>query len=476
MDIASGVFSIADYLSRNGLNVKILHFGIERVLNSGFSLYDFINKTKPKVVGFSVHWHLQSEAAIKIASQLKKDYPEIFTVLGGITAGFFHKDIIDNYYFIDAVIRGDGERPLFLLVKAVLRKEKDFSSIPNLTWRYNGETITNLTSYQMTQRELNGLNYTNFDLLINKSFYVSCSSYFPIWLKNLSTKVNMALFPLKSMFFTSVSKGCPVSCSYCGGRNAINHDGQKEYFLCRSPESVFSSIKSAYCIGFRTIHINYLPLSQKDYYQNLFSMIRLSNIKLNCVLACFTLPGKEIVELFISTFNKSRRTFIVISPESADEEVRKKNKGYFFSNEDMLSFLSYMDKLDTPVMVFFSLGLPFETQISLEKLIEFKKHLKRHFRNVRVMASPIEMEPGSLLYNRPQEYNIIRLKGSYEDFFIGNEIKGRKDNSPGFYDKEMEKYLKSGEDKLKAFERRIDTLQCRHFCRLENLLLSLFPP
>jgi len=475
MNIASGVFSIADYLSKRGLNTRILHLGIEKALNPRFSLFDFVAKSKPKVVGFSLHWHMQSALATEIAAQLKKDYPKIFIALGGITASFFHKDIIDNFSFIDAVIRGDGERPLLLLAESVLRKEKDFFSIPNLTWRYDGATIINQAVYQMPQKELDGLNYANFDLLVNKSFYTSCSSYFPVWFENLSTKVNMALFPAKQTFFAPVSKGCPVSCSYCGGRNAVNRDGQKECFLYHSPESVFFSIKAAHCMGFKTIHINYLPVARRDYYQTLFSMIRESGLKLNCILDCFVLPKKEIVELFIASFNKSKHTFIVISPESADEGVRRKNKGYFFTNQEMLSFLSYTDKLDLPVIAFFSLGLPFETQASLEKLIELKKYLKKDFRNVKAVASSVEIEPGSLLYRHPQEYNIVKLKDSCRDFFRGGTTKEDRPNSPGFYSEQMVEHSESKGDRLRAFERKIDELRCGYFCPLEDHLLTFFP-
>ncbi|MEI6831375.1 MAG: cobalamin-dependent protein [Candidatus Omnitrophota bacterium] len=475
MVISSGLFSIADYLRGKGLKVSILHLGIEKILNPKFSLRNFIKDTNPKIIGFSMHWHLQVSPVIEISSILKKYYPDIFIILGGITASFFHEEIMNKFSAIDGVIRGDGEEPLALLIKAVLGKKVDLSDIPNLTWKNNTGTVINKTSYQIIQKELNALNYTNFNLLKNKSFYIQCSSLSLNWFNNLGVAINKRIANHRKTLYIPINKGCPVSCSYCGGRNKANHDGQNEYFMFRSVESVFNSIKSAYESGFGTVEIYFLPIPESKYYQRLFSMIKSSGMNINCVLECFVLPDKELLDLFVSSFRNSDKNLIYISPESLDEHTRNMNKGFMFSNEDMLNFLSHTDKLCIPTMLFFSLGLPFENPAFAEQILHFKKYIYSNFKNVSITGLPIEVVPGSPIYNDPQKYNLVKTKYSLSDFFSDECVNSKQPKySRGFY-KEMEiPLLKTTAEKLKYFEDSINKMRCRYCCTLENRLSRNF--
>ena len=475
MIISSGLFSIADYLHGKGLKVSILHLGIEKILNPKFSLKNFIKVANPKIIGFSMHWHLQVSSVIEVSSILKKYYPDIFIILGGITASFFHEEIMNKFSAIDGVIRGDGEEPLALLIKAVLEKKVDLSDIPNLTWRNNTGTVINKISYQISQKELHAFNYTNFNLLKNKSFYIQCSSLSANWFNNLGVAINMRIANHRKTFYVPINKGCPVSCSYCGGRNKTNHDGQNEYFMFRSVESVFSSIKSAHEAGFVTVEICFLPIPESKYYHRLFLMVKSSGININCVLECYALPDKELLDLFATSFRSSDKNLIYISPESFDEHVRSKNKGFMFSNEDLLSFLSHADKLCIPTVLFFSLGLPFEGPAFSEQFLHFKKYIYSNFKNVSFAALPIEIVPGSPMYNDPQKYNLIKTKYSLSDFLANECVSSRLPKySRGFYKEMGVPLLETTDEKLKYFEDSINKMRCRYCCTFENCLSKIF--
>ena len=133
MSIPLGLFSIADYLYQYGHSVRILHFGIEKINDSRFSLQRYLDRVKPKLVGLSLHWHLQSYDTIELARQVKMTDKNIFIVLGGMTASCFHAEVMKEFDFIDGIIRGDAETALLTLLRKILNKEKEMADIPNLT-------------------------------------------------------------------------------------------------------------------------------------------------------------------------------------------------------------------------------------------------------------------------------------------------------------------------------------------------------
>ena len=70
----------------------------------------------------------------------------MFIFLGGYTASFFSKEILQDYPEVDAVIRGDGETPIVELCQALHRHilnqqhcsdyyPTSLAEVPNLAWR-----------------------------------------------------------------------------------------------------------------------------------------------------------------------------------------------------------------------------------------------------------------------------------------------------------------------------------------------------
>jgi radical SAM superfamily enzyme YgiQ (UPF0313 family) len=133
--LPTGLLSVADFINNKGYSVNILHFGLEKINDRSFSLRDYLRITNPKVVGLSLHWHYQCYDTMEVVKEIKCYNPNIFIVLGGLTAGYFHDEILRGHDFIDGVVRGDGEVPFYRLVEEVSAVSRDFSKVPNLTWR-----------------------------------------------------------------------------------------------------------------------------------------------------------------------------------------------------------------------------------------------------------------------------------------------------------------------------------------------------
>ena len=56
-------------------------------------------------------------SAIEVARALKAAHPNAFVFLGGLTAGYFASEIVENHPFIDAVLRGHAEGAAGVLVE-----------------------------------------------------------------------------------------------------------------------------------------------------------------------------------------------------------------------------------------------------------------------------------------------------------------------------------------------------------------------
>ncbi|MBT7496707.1 hypothetical protein HN662_00075, partial [Candidatus Woesearchaeota archaeon] len=207
--IPIGLVGLADYIAKQENKVEILHHKSEQVINPEFNLSEYLKQQQTDAVCLDLHWHLQAADVINTIKELKANNPTLITILGGLTASFFAEEIITNHKEVDYVIKGDGEEPLAKLLKAIQEKSP-LEQVPNLTWRINKKTITNPQTFTIKEEMINKLNFTNFDLIKNKEFYLRLQ---PSEEKCLNCKKECD----KKSFYFTVGRGCPVDCSFCGG-------------------------------------------------------------------------------------------------------------------------------------------------------------------------------------------------------------------------------------------------------------------
>jgi radical SAM superfamily enzyme YgiQ (UPF0313 family) len=117
--IPIGMLSIAEYLDRNEFKVLVDNLGDRMVQSHTFDVVRHLKNLKAKVFGIGLHFQNHSQGAMEIARLCKELHPEALIVMGGLTATRFHHEIIQKYSFVDAVIRGEAEKPLLEFMKAV---------------------------------------------------------------------------------------------------------------------------------------------------------------------------------------------------------------------------------------------------------------------------------------------------------------------------------------------------------------------
>lgn len=475
MFMPMGLLAIADYSSQNGYKTQVLHLGVEKINNHRFSIVEYVKEASPKVIGMSLHWHQQSYDVIETARRIKLDNPGVFIVLGGLTCSFFYQDIMTNFDWIDGVIRGDGEIPFLKLTQELFKDNRDLGSIPNLSWRDAGRISTNEASFVAQSHDLNNFNFTNFGLLKNRKL---CTEYIKIpwfWINGFNKWMNYRFTQIKKVFPLPMFRGCPVDCSFCGGSKSSQEliYGRKDVAV-RSIDKAIESIKEAKRYGYEVIFIEHLCLDQREiYFKSLFNKIKDEGIEISCIMECGPLPSREVIKIFKDTFSESH-SMILLTPESASEKIRKLNKGFYFSNDELMETLQYMRSLKIPAELCFALGLPWETTSDIEETKKFQRVLKNKFKQYVTMRTQIiELDPGSLMYTNPQNYNIVNEKKYFLDFYYEN--KNWKNSPPlvklGYYhcipDTKQKVNIKNG---LNPLEKELDAFMCRYFCRIANLI------
>lgn len=457
-----GLLALADLLSRHGYETEVIHLGVEWMQDRRFSLIDYIANRGVRVVGISLHWHPQSYESLEWGRRIKESFPEVFLLLGGLTASFFHREIMERFPWVDAVIRGEGEIPLLRLAEAIFDKG-GFDTIPNLTWRKNGEIRGNPLSYCATQEVIDSLCFTNFPLLKNHRTYIDWV-LMPFFVRSISRERNRLFFSLKTrMFDLMVGRGCPVNCTWCGGgRDAQRIIAGRRGVIFRGVDRVMESIKEAVHYGYETMHVCFDPYPNRpDYYLELFARIRKERIPVDFFFESFGLPTTSFIDAFAETFGP--RSLIAISPECGSEEVRRRNKGYFYTNQQLWECLEYTRKRGVNVDLFFAIGLPFEDEKGVEETARLIGRIRKEFPNVQgIRTFTIEMEPAAPWFLQPEHFGVKTDIRTFADLYSYHHSGGEGFGACGYH---IPGYFRAlVEDEAAQFQRRLQRIKCRRFC------------
>lgn len=462
-----GLFALAELARREGWKSVILHSQLEKIHNPDFDLLKWLEVRKPKVAAFSLQWHLQTFDVLNTIRQIKDRLPDIKILLGGFTASYFYREILNRFPQVDFIIRGEGEKPLSGLLSALGSggEAEKLARVPNLAWRENGELRVNPLSYQATSADLDELVFADFSVLCRHQLYFSELGLPPLWLTGRSRDLNHAYIKrLRNVYFVEVGRGCSVNCSWCGGgKDAHRLLSGRQRPVFRSPEKAAESIEKALRSGVNTVYFSFDPYPQKpDFYLQLFSLLRKKNLAPNAYFECWGLPEKEFCRDFYGTFAKD--SALSISPESGSEEVRKLNKGMFYDNRRLFQTMDYLEELGGGVDVTFALGIPGEGPEQLQETRKMMKDLRKYRMVEEIMAMPIEMEPASPWFLNPEKYGVVSRRKTLDDFY---QAHSNPENTPfnsfGYY---RPGWFGEGE---KDFRLGMEYLICSNFCPLSWL-------
>ncbi|HTZ48971.1 MAG TPA: cobalamin-dependent protein [Verrucomicrobiae bacterium] len=449
-----GILGLADLLRQNHHRARVIHLGVEDLQHHGLNFERILSEEQPAIVGLDLHWHFQSYDVIEVARKIKQIRPEIGIVLGGFTASIFAEEILRDYPFVDFVIRGDGEIPLLQLVEH-FESDQCYEQVPNLGFRRESKVVLNPTSYQADSAMLDRLRFTDFRLMKDYRVFIDSFSQCSRRATELSETLQKRMRGAKKWFQVYIGRGCYHNCFFCGGSAGSQMlIGGRRCVALRSPEKVVASIEELASFGFEfvSLPLDSIPPDEADrFYLPIIEQMKRLNITLDLEVERYYLPTPKFIESFRGLAGKG--SFITLSPHTHNEELRKKNGLYRYSNQELEDCCDLMEAQGVNFQVCFTCGLPFETREDLEAIASYQSALKKKYKRLSFAHSLIEIEPGSPMSRNPTYYGVTPQRTTFADYYRYHSVPNRN------YILEMG-YTRAG----CPDHEEVSSFFCRHFC------------
>ena len=114
-----GFLTMANYLSKRGLKVRIVNLAYRMLEDNDFDAEKFIKSLKSTAFGIDLHWLPHCQGSTEVAKIVKKYHPESPVIFGGFSSSYFYRELI-GFDQVDFILKGDStEEPLYRLVKAI---------------------------------------------------------------------------------------------------------------------------------------------------------------------------------------------------------------------------------------------------------------------------------------------------------------------------------------------------------------------
>ena len=402
-----GFVSLSEYLERHGLKVRIINVALKMLKDGHFDVERLIQKNKPVAFGIDLHWMAHVQGALALAEIIKRFHPEIPVILGGLSATYYHEELLREYPFVDFVLRGDStENPLLRLLRAIKAKG-DFETIPNLTYRDPEKRIhvNPITNVPETLDEIT----IDYGHIMRKVFrYVDPTGYQPF--------INWYTYPVTAVF---TCRGCIYHCKTCGGSSptfrAMANRRKPAY---RNPSLLAQDIFNiSDLLNAPVMIIGDIFQPGEAYGLTFLDELRKKPISNHIAFEFFVPPSRSQLKRIA----ESVRNFdIEISPESHDEEVRRAF-GRPYDNAALERMIAEAIEFGCKrIDLFFMIGLPKQTYSSVMETVEYSRSLLERFRSYNKLIpfiSPLApfLDPGSTIFEDPEKYGYRLLFRTVEE-------------------------------------------------------------
>jgi B12-binding domain/radical SAM domain protein len=399
-----GFATIAGYLQSRGYRARIVNLALRMIKDPSFSAERFIGKLRPRVFGVGLQWLCHSHGAVEVARLAKRLHPDIPVILGGLSASYYHKQLME-YPEIDYVLRGDStEAPLVELLQS-LEEGRPPAEVPNLTWRdHAGNVRVNPLSYVPESVGLRPLDHATMVRAVLRDRDLVSNMPFRDWLE----------YP---MGVGITCRGCTHNCVTCGGSEyAFRRFFGREEPAFRPPDALAEDLKSIRGFGKGLMMvIGDVRQEGMGYARRFLQAMGRTNDPIT--LELFTPAGDG----FMRQVSDALPNFsLEISVESHDEEVRRAF-GKYYSNRAVertieSAFSAGCKRLD----IYFMIGLPKQTRGSVMDTVAYCGELLDRYGEdgrLHLFVSPLApfLDPGSIAFEEPDRHGYTIFHRSLED-------------------------------------------------------------
>jgi amino acid adenylation domain-containing protein len=385
-----GLLYLASYLRRHKIEAFCQWYDDNYTRDSlRRNLERLLARIKPKVVGISMKWFPHMERALEMARIVKTSDSSIEVVMGGDSAAYFHENII-QYHYVDYVIRGDGELPL-------LKLSLGEDVIPNCTYKKDGKIICTPIDY--VQNETN-----NSEIYLSHPDDIFVTGWNPY---------------LASSSFISTSRGCPLSCVYCGGcRSVQERSFNRPVPFLRDIAAIRRDIESiSPYTSMLTFDSYNLAGNAVEYYTKLWQGFDLS--RHFCEFYFWEFPTPELVDLICKTFG-----YVYLMIDMANFSQRHREKMVKLRlikpqpTDDMLfSLLEYCKRhKNAGVIISQVAGLPYFSRLDIEESRRILARVIQYPNFLRLDWGRLHAQPGAPLVEDCDSHDMYSYANNFDDF------------------------------------------------------------
>lgn len=341
------------------------------------SLAEICLKEECNVFAFSVHAYDFLKVTLRTILKIKVTRPNAKIILGGHPLTDLDVQIMENFKFIDFILRGEGEESLIQLITAIYKSNK-YDNILGLTYRKRKQIIRNDDAPRITKLD---------DIP---------EPYRYMWESNL---------PKPYYALVCASRGCYGECSMCSVRAFYGKQGHR--WIGRSPQSVveeISNLNKKYGIKiFSIIDPNFMGCGNLGRQRAIeFANIIIRNqLDIKFDIAC------RVNDIDIDTFRILKQAGlykVFLGAESGNQKVLEQlNKGT--TVEQNLKAFMVMNELELLVETGFIMIMPDTTLDDIVTNLEFIKQIKK-FQPYR-LGSRLFTHPNFDISKKLEEENIV---------------------------------------------------------------------
>ncbi len=370
------------------------------------SIHPF-NWEKSDIIGFTLNYG-QFIPSLAISKKINEKFPEKTIVFGGSsTINELGKRVLGTFDWIDFIISGDGEEPLFLLAK----ENQDYSSIPGLIYRKNNEIVWNKNE---TFIDINNLPYPDFQ------------SYFQ-QLSIISDEVQQ-YYALYGRLPIELSRGCWWNnCTFCN--ISAYHKKYREKSIDRFVEELNFLSETYKNLTFQVIG-NTLP--QRDYRKLCDQIINLGkDLNLYIEARAGQLNSEDYTLLKKAGFCTIQTGIEAFSPNY----LKKMNKGVKVI--DNIAALKYCKENGIYNNYNLIINYPNEEHIDFLETIHNIEFIKNYLDPPQISQFVVGFD--SPIYRNHEQFNIEKLESKIidtlmyppeileKDFFFFNQFKRKNE-------------------------------------------------
>ncbi|CEG29293.1 TIGR04190 family B12-binding domain/radical SAM domain protein [Bacillus sp. B-jedd] len=403
-----GLTSIADYLERYGLKVRIINIANRMLMDPNFDVEKKLRGINTRAFGIDLHWLPHAHGSIELAKIVKNLHPETPIVFGGLSSTYYHKELIE-YPFIDFVMRGDSTEKLMLMLMNKLEfGNTRYEEIPNLTWKKGTEVGYNPLSYvpkDLDEFDVPGYRYTIRSVFKYKNFMDPLP--YNGWLQYPNTAILTA-------------RGCTQKCLICGGsKEGYDTNCNRKSLALRSPAKLVEDIQFIQRFSRAPIFILHdIRQGGKKYVEEFFSRLKEIHLKNELVFELFQYADEKFFKQIHEAVPKYS---IELTLETHDESIRRYNGKFNCTNEKVIDSLNFALKHGCKkIDLFFMVGIPGQTYQSVLENVDFAERIHLECNQdprLYYFIAPLApfLDPASAAFENPELHGYKKLCHTLED-------------------------------------------------------------